>query len=65
MKPLPQAVLALLETLPPQTRKVILNTNGHGHWEIEVFSRYSIDEDLSQEPSGKGYALQESCLLRP
>jgi hypothetical protein len=49
MKPLPGAVLALLETLPPQTRKVILNTNGAGHWEIEVFMRYSLDEESPRE----------------
>jgi hypothetical protein len=43
MKPLPGAVLHLLETLPDaQAHKIVLNTDGCGHWDVEVYSRYSL-----------------------
>lgn len=48
MQPLPDAVLRLLAMLPDETCKIILNTNGKGHWEIEVFTRYKID--IPREP---------------
>lgn len=45
MKPLPSVVLQLLATLPDaQAQKIVLNTDGNGHWEVEVFSRYRLDE---------------------
>lgn len=48
MKPLPPVVLQLLAALPEETSKVILNTNRQGHWEIEVFARYAVDESPPQ-----------------
>jgi hypothetical protein len=48
MKPLPDVVLQLLLSLPEETSKIILNTNREGHWEIEVFTRYRLDEPPSQ-----------------
>lgn len=50
MKPLPEAVLGLLATLPDATCKIILNTNGKGHWEVEVFTRYKIDVPRDPPP---------------
>jgi hypothetical protein len=38
-------VLALLDTLPEETCKVILNTDRRGHWSVEVFTRYTIEEE--------------------
>ena len=50
MKPLPREVLQLLQTLPEETCKVILNTNRRGHWEVEAFARYKVDELSAAQP---------------
>ena len=51
MKPLPGVVLKLLDTLPDaQAQKIVLNTDGNGHWEVEVFSRYRLDEVSDSSP---------------
>lgn len=48
MKPLPRRVLHLLETLPEETCKIVLNTNQKGHWVIEVFTRYTLVEEVEE-----------------
>ena len=46
MKPLPGVVLKLLDTLPDaQAQKIVLNTDGNGQWDIEVYSRYHLREN--------------------
>jgi hypothetical protein len=51
MSPLPGAVLELIATLPDaQPHKIVLNTDGCGHWDIEVFSRYSFYDTPRQRP---------------
>jgi hypothetical protein len=63
MNPLPPAVVHLLRTLPDETRKIILNTNGKGHWEIEVFTRYQVDEPTSAVPLARDAHRAETALL--
>ena len=47
MKPLPGVVLKLLDTLPDaQAQKIVLNTDGNGQWDIEVYSRYHLREKV-------------------
>ena len=53
MKALPQEVWAIFAELPEdRPYKVILNTNGRGHWEVEVFARYVIDVPPAGESPG-------------
>jgi hypothetical protein len=52
MSPLPGAVLDLIATLPDaQTHRIVLNTDGCGQWDIEVFSRYSFYDSPRQRPA--------------
>lgn len=65
MRPLPPIVLRLLDTLPEETCKVILNTNRRGHWEVEVFTRYSLDEEALQAlPLGRPAPAQPLASSR-
>ena len=51
MKPLPSVVLRLLDTLPDaQAQKIVLNTDGNGHWDVEVYSRYHLREKAEMPP---------------
>lgn len=51
MKPLPPSVLQLIDALPEaQPHKIVLNTDGQGQWEVEVYSRYSFHERTSLPP---------------
>lgn len=44
MMALPRELLQLLADVPDgQPCKVVLNTNGKGHWEVEIFARHSFD----------------------
>ena len=52
MRALPPCVVRVLEMLPDaQPQKIVLNTDGKGHWEIEVFSRYAVSEEKHPVPS--------------
>lgn len=51
MKPLPQSVLKVLDTLPENhPHKITLHTDGRGQWDVEVYSRYSFEEPSSTPP---------------
>jgi hypothetical protein len=47
MKPLPVTLLQQLEALPEETCRLVLNTNRHGHWEVEFVGRLQYDEPCS------------------
>jgi hypothetical protein len=52
MKALPPCVVQVLDKLPDALpQKIVLNTDGKGHWEIEVFSRYAVSEDTHTRPA--------------
>jgi hypothetical protein len=52
MRALPPCVVQVLETLPDaKPQKIVLNTDGKGNWEIEVFSRYVVSEAPRQSPA--------------
>jgi hypothetical protein len=63
VKPLPSSVLHLLDTLPEaQAHKIVLNTDGHGQWDVEVYSRYSFHERTSMPPH---VPLREKAVRHP
>jgi hypothetical protein len=63
MKPLPASVIKLLDTLPEDhPHKIVLNTDGNGQWEVEVYSRYSFHERTSMPPH---LPLREKAIRQP
>jgi hypothetical protein len=65
MKPLPPSVLALLAAAPEDRPcKIILNTDGKGHWEVEIFARYVLDEgrEMSTDDPPAGHARPKRSI---
>jgi hypothetical protein len=68
MRALPPCVVQVLDMLPDaQPQKIVLNTDGKGHWEVEVFSRYVVSEEhvVPHEPrSVPSVPFREKAIRR-
>ena len=66
MKPLPGVVLKLLDTLPDaQAQKIVLNTDGNGQWDIEVYSRYHLREKVFGDDVPPPLPLKAKAVRHP